>query len=193
MNDRRAVNSAFPTPNSALGRVSERLKELVLKTSVPKGTVGSNPTPTVTAKAFARKECLAEASGVRSRPWDSYPQDGRRPASRGIDAEGAGEAESHPNLSMNGIHNSPRPQRAQPRPGVGSHRDCKRSASRRRDHTTDRRRAPRASTGRAAAAVPQSPDRSNPARSGPSCRCGRAGDIVRLGLQLERLTKHRKA
>ena len=29
------------------GRVSEWLKELVLKTSVPKGTVGSNPTPTV--------------------------------------------------------------------------------------------------------------------------------------------------
>ena len=29
------------------GRVSERLKEPVLKTGVPKGTVGSNPTPTV--------------------------------------------------------------------------------------------------------------------------------------------------
>ena len=38
-------HSAIGTPQS--GRVSERLKELVLKTSVPKGTVGSNPTPTV--------------------------------------------------------------------------------------------------------------------------------------------------
>ena len=53
---------ANPTECSAKaspGRVSEWLKEPVLKTGVPKGTVGSNPTPTVTTVAGSQKPVTA--------------------------------------------------------------------------------------------------------------------------------------
>ncbi len=44
--------------------MSEWLKELVLKTSVPKGTVGSNPTPTVCDGKGSG--CLGGRSGIRT-------------------------------------------------------------------------------------------------------------------------------
>ncbi len=57
------------------GRVSERLKEPVLKTGVPKGTVGSNPTPT----AFSR---LAIARGQRG-SWPPVHNGGPLTATKG--------------------------------------------------------------------------------------------------------------
>ena len=64
---------AFHQPYNNQGGVAERFKAAVLKTAVPRGTVGSNPTPSATFGA-GKSACLPGGIMIgRKVPTERWP------------------------------------------------------------------------------------------------------------------------